>query len=131
MARHTSPKPQQTKAAASGQSGRSPTGLAERKAPVKKVAPRKAAAGVATRNGKVAIKGGRADTGRRVPVPGTPPAGVPEELLRIWADFKSTGSGERMTREGKQTLCARRASIKASEFYKRELGRAPDTIVNM
>jgi RNA polymerase sigma factor for flagellar operon FliA len=92
MARQTSPKTKQTKSAASGQSTRARTGLAERKAPVKKVTTtRKNATGVAASHGRV---GGKAATGRRVPIPGTPPAGVPEELLRIWADFKSTASGE-------------------------------------
>jgi RNA polymerase sigma factor FliA len=97
MPRQSSPKTKE-KAAASSAS-RSPTGLADRKQPAKKAVARKSTSAVATkpRAGVAAGKGrGRADGAgvRRTPVPGTAPAGVPEELLRIWADFKSTGSGE-------------------------------------
>jgi RNA polymerase sigma factor for flagellar operon FliA len=97
MPRQPSPKTKETPSASAA--SRSRTGLADRKQPTKKSVSRKSTGGaVATkpRAGVVAGKGrGRADGATRpTPQPGTAPAGVPEELLRIWADFKSTGSGE-------------------------------------
>jgi len=97
MPRQSSPKTKEKTAASNA--SRSRTGLADRKQPAKKAVARKSTSAVATkpRAGVAAGKGrARADGAgvKRTPVPGTAPAGVPEELLRIWADFKSTGSGE-------------------------------------
>jgi RNA polymerase sigma factor FliA len=97
MPRQPSPKTKE-KASASAAS-RSRTGLADRELPAKKAVARKSTGAVATkpRAGVAASKGRPHADGagtKRTPQPGTAPAGVPEELLRIWADFKSTGSGE-------------------------------------
>src|SRR5262249_27621391 len=95
MPRQTSPKTKEQASASAA--SRSRTGLADRKQPAKKAVARKSTGAVATkpRAGVAASKGrAHADGAKRTPQPGTAPAGVPEELLRIWADFKSTGSGE-------------------------------------
>ena len=100
MARQTSPKTKRPKAAASGQASRARTGVADRKEPAKKLVARKSTTRVAPPSssrpvGGKAVRGANGRAGvRRAPQPGTAPAGVPEELLRIWADFKSTASGE-------------------------------------
>ena len=95
MPRQPSPK---TKEKAATTAARPRTGLAERKQPAKKAVARKSTSAVARKpRAGIASGKGRANAdgaGRRTPQPGTAPAGVPEELLRIWADFKSTGSGE-------------------------------------
>ena len=96
MPRQTSPKTKE-KAAASTAS-RSSTGLADRKQPAKKTVSRKSTSAVATkpRTGLAASKGrARADgAAGGHPCRGRRRRAYRKSSCRIWADFKSTGSGE-------------------------------------
>jgi len=91
MARQSSPKTK-TKSAASGASARARTGVAAHKG-----GEGKTARGAGTKTAKPALRTigrARSDQARRGPSPSADgrPAGVPEELMRIWVEFKDTGS---------------------------------------
>jgi len=91
MARQSSPKTK-TKSAASGASARARSGVAAPKG-----GDGKTARGAGTKTAKPVVRTiGRArpDQARRGPAPSADgrPAGVPEELMRIWVEFKDTGS---------------------------------------
>jgi len=93
MARQTSPKTKQTKAATSGSSSRARTGVAEPKSDGK------SARRPATKTLKPLVRplsrSAKTDASRRKgPAPSADgrPAGVPEELMRLWIEFKDTAS---------------------------------------
>jgi len=92
MARQTSPKTKQTKAAASGSSTRARSRVAEPKPDGK------ASRASATKTVKPLMRPlsrSKTDAARRKgPAPSADgrPAGVPEELMRLWIEFKDTAS---------------------------------------